>query len=192
MLLYKLTDSNGYTRNNMLWGKGVTHSAHGTPRLCSNTVIHAYTSPLLAVLLNPLHARFISPRLWIADGDVVITAWDKVGCHILTTTEEIPLPTITLVQKTAFAILCALEINKSAEFKVWAENWLSGKDRTAVAAYAAAADADADTYATYAAAAAAAAAAADADTYAAYAADTAAAYAVLNFQLMAEKAMTYK
>ena len=55
--LYKLTDQNHQTRNNTKWGAGVTHTASGQGDLCTAGWLHAYTSPLLAVLLNPIHAN---------------------------------------------------------------------------------------------------------------------------------------
>src|SRR4051812_13853910 len=191
--LYKLTDENGRTRGSTQWGVDIEHTATiGRPKLCSRTVIHAYASPLLAVLLNPIHAAIYTPQLWEAEGEVVIAAWDKVGCKTLTTKRQITIPRITTIQKVAFAILCGKQVFKNPKWNIWADNWLSGKDRSraaaaaaAAAAYAANAAATAATYAANAATAAAAAAnaaaaatyAANAATYAANAATAAAAAA---------------
>ena len=140
MLLYKLTDTKGQTKYGTQWGVGVTHNKPvvANPTLCSDEVLHAYTSPLLAVLMNPAHAAFSVPRLWEAIGEVVVSDGTKVGVFQLTTTKEISLPIITAKQQTRFAILCALEVYKDSKFKQWAERWLSGKDRSRKAAYAAA------------------------------------------------------
>ena len=44
---------------------------------------------------------------------------------------ELPLPSVTVEQRVKFAILCAQFVCKKKSFNRWAENWLSGKDRTA-------------------------------------------------------------
>jgi len=44
------------------------------------------------------------------------------------------LPEIPNRQKVKFGILCALEVYREKKFVQWAENWLSGKDRSLSAA----------------------------------------------------------
>jgi hypothetical protein len=174
MKLYKLTDENAGTRGNTLWGPGVTHTAKRSPRqeLCTDGWIHAYRSPLLAELLNPIGANFINPRLWEAKGVVGKEEWElKVGCRKLTTIREIPLPIFTMTQKVAFAILAACNVKQPPEYVRWAQNWLDDKDRSTHAAAAAAnTHADAAAINTNANAAAAAAANAYAAAQAAYSA----------------------
>ena len=146
MKLYKLTDKNGYTRpgaaNACKWGRNVTHKGTGKGELCGPGYIHAYLSPELAVLLNPAHANYKSPRLYEASGVIIKTdGQTKVGCLSLKTTKRIKLPKVTTNQLAAFAILCALEVYNDKDFVRWALDYLSGKDRTqkaADAAYAAA------------------------------------------------------
>lgn len=132
MKLYKLTDANGCTQGGMQWGLGVEHEATGDmkQKLCSDAWIHAYTSPLLAVMMNRAHADFINPRLWIAAGVVKKTDGLKVGCRMLKTIKEIPLPSMSTTQRVAFAVLCSLEVIQDKSYRNWAKNWLSGKDRT--------------------------------------------------------------
>ena len=190
--LYKLTDEHGKTRNNTRWGEGMTHSGTGEGELCSEGWIHAYTHPLLAVLFNPSHANFKTPRLWEARGTGKKKSDGlKVGFQSLTTIKEIPLPKITTTQKIAFSILASKKVYKDAKWNKWADKWLSGKNRAADAAYAAYA-------AAYAAARDAAYAADDAAVYAAdavYAAARAAVYAAsaaeadvkINFVRIAQK-----
>ena len=87
------------------------------------------------------------------------------GVTRLTTIRQIDMPDLTTADKIAFAILCAKTTYHDASWVAWADNWLSGLDRTQQSAQKArhdAADAADDAY--YAAAAAAAAA------YSAYAA----------------------
>ncbi len=110
--LYKLTDQDGYTRRNYdnacLWGENVSHSGTGEGDLCGPGYVHAYTHPLLAVLLNPIHADFPAPRLWEAEGAIAKSDRGlKVGCVTLTTIREMPLPIISTEQRVRFAILCA-------------------------------------------------------------------------------------
>jgi len=192
-IVYKLTDKFGQTRRNTKWGNNVSHTAEGKGKvLCSDGWIHYYTHPLLAVLMNPIHAKFASPRLWEAEasGKILDEAL-KSGCKTLRTIREIPLPEISRVQKIAFGILCGKEVYDDKAWNKWADKWLSGEDRSKeTAAYAAASayaasDAAASAYAAaYNAAAYNAAAAA-----AKYAADSAKS---INFIELAEKAMTYK
>ena len=162
MKLYKLTDAQGRTRNNTHWGEGITVTAKGEgTTLCSAGVVHAYTSLLLAELLDKSHGNYgATKRAWEAEGEVVASDGTKVGCKSLTTVREITadLPVLTRTQRTAFAILCAQAVlpQKYTKWHKWAEGWLSGADRSRSAAYAYAS-------AAYAAGAAAYAAYADAD-----------------------------
>lgn len=141
--LYKLTTSTGLTRagerNEMKWGPGITHEAQGSgTELCSDGFIHAYTSPLLAVLLNSIHADIANPLLWECEGEVLLSDHGlKVGCKKLTTIRTLPVPIVTQEQRVAFGILCALEVERDAVFAKWARKWLSGEDRTKAAAEAA-------------------------------------------------------
>ena len=173
--LYKLTDAQGQTHgdgtNHTQWGAGVTHEAAGSTDgpLCSSSWIHAYEHPLVAVLLNPIHADLKNPQLWKCSGEIGKRDGPlKCGCRALTTVELLPLPEITTEQRVRFAIGCAWP-QGSAAWKQWAADWLRGKDRTAAAeARAAAAEA---------AEAAAEAAAWAAEEAAAWAAEEAAAWA---------------
>jgi hypothetical protein len=134
MKLYKLTNERGQTRDETQWGEGVTHSGTGKGELCGPGWIHAYTHPLLAVLLNPIHADFQNPQLWEAQGKIGKNDYGlKVGCRRLTTTKRISLPIITPTQRVMFAILCVKEVCKDEKWNVWADNWMSGNDRSAAA-----------------------------------------------------------
>ena len=191
--LYKLTDRDGQTRNGTQWGHGVSHSGTGEGELCGPGWIHAYEHPLIAVLVNPIHANIQNPRLWEAEGEVGLRDGQiKCGCKTLTTIREIPLPSITTEMRVRFAILCAREALTAADaackaWNAWADKWLSGEDRSAAAAAKAAAaaakavyDATGAARAAYDAAAwaAEAAEAAAASAYAAYRASWAAARSV--------------
>ena len=178
--LYKLTSLQSQTYNQTQWGENVTHElpVRDTYELCSYQVIHAYVSPELAVLMDPIQASLLPHAiLWEAEGDVVVNDGTKVGCTQLTTLAQIPVPTVTLEQRVIFALKCALHAYKEPSWVAWAQAWLANTNRDAAAAdaaYAAAVAAAADAAAVYAYAYAAAAyTAADA---AAYTAADAAAY----------------
>jgi len=141
MKLYRLTDANGRTRNNTQWGENITHVATGNvcKGLCSDAYIHAYENPLIAVLMNAAHANFDNPRMYECEGEIAARDGQlKCGCRTLTTIREIPLPVVTTTQKVAFALLCVLDVYSEPSFVAWANDWLTGKDRSADAAWAAA------------------------------------------------------
>ena len=170
--LYKLTDLQSQTRNATQWGENVTHElpARDAYQLCSYQVLHAYVSPELAVLMDPIQASLLPDAiLWEAEGDVVTNDGTKVGCTRLTTLKQIPIPTITLEQRVTFALKCALHVYKEPSWVAWAQAWVANTNRDATAADDAADDAAADDAAAY-DAAYAARAAADAAYYAADAA----------------------
>ena len=112
--MIKLTKQDGTTRNNTAWGEGVTHrlTPCECPKMCSGYVLHAYTSLNLAFLMNPIHAGISDPRVFEAEGDVVVSDSLKVGCFTLTTTKEISAPAwvgsaVENRVRVLFAVLCA-------------------------------------------------------------------------------------
>ena len=115
MELYKLTNKNGCTHGNTQWGIGVTHElkARKKPRLCTKGVLHAYKNINLALLLNPNHANISNPKIWEAEGKIVVEDYGKVGCFKLTTTKELSCPDWYIDDKkrrrvqVQFAVLCA-------------------------------------------------------------------------------------
>jgi hypothetical protein len=182
--LYKWTDKDGKTRagyyNETQWGVGVTHTAPGNGELCSFAYLHAHTHPLLAVLFDPVCGGYNKQNagalLWKARGKVEKETGDIVGCMRLTSVCRVPIPKVTTTQRVAFGILAVLKVEKNKAWRLWARNWLSGKDRTresSVTAQAGAFNANPSCNA----AACAAAASADTATCFVAAADTAAAAA---------------
>lgn len=191
MRLYKLTTQDNMTQNNTLWGPGVTHAAKESGGgLCSGSWIHAYSHPLVAIIMNPNHANIKNPKLWLASGNPGCHGGQlKLGCKTLTTVRELSLPKISTEHLIVFAIDLSLRVFDDIVFALWANAWKSGTDRSCAAARAAraAAYASADSaraaraaeYATYAAYSATCAtyAAADAAYSAAHASADAAEYA---------------
>mgnify|MGYP001584849187 CR=1 FL=1 len=140
MRLIKLTDPQGRTYGGIQWGEGVTNQAKpGDGPLCSEYWIHAYRTPLLAVLCNPAHANFSDSIGWEAEGEIGLEDGLKVGCKALTTIRRITLPIVSVLQSVRWGILSALAVPQPAAFHAWAEGWLSGHDRSEEAAWAAAA-----------------------------------------------------
>jgi len=137
MKLYKLTRQDGTAYGGTQWSEGVTIKTSGRGKLCGRGYTHWYTHPLLAVILNPIHAAYKDPVLWEGEGEVVKSDGLKVGCKRATTIRRIPLPQVTTEQRVKFAILCALQVYRDPGFRSWAEDWLSGADRSWGAAQAA-------------------------------------------------------
>jgi len=174
----KLTDANDRTYGGCQWGKGVEHEAPGEGDLCTAGWIHVYTHPLLAILLNPIHGNFKHPHLWECEvlGKHMTDRGLKEGWQKVKMTKRLRKPRITLTQKQRFAILCGKAVYKEERWNKWADKWLSGEDRSRIAASAASAHSAASAYAAAAYAASAVAYAAYA-VYAAYDAASAVAYA---------------
>lgn len=142
MIGYKITDKNGQTRGGMQWGEGITHRASGKGKeLCSDGVIHYYENPYLAVFANPIHGKYdpATMLLWeFRPKRKVNSDALKSVCKEGTTVRRVPVPVLTTEQRVTIAIKCALPVSKeNKKWVKWAQNWLSGKDRTYNASYAA-------------------------------------------------------
>ena len=175
MITYKLTNKDRITRNGTLWEIGKANTTDGRGGLCGPGWLHCYEHPLLAVLHDPIHGAFgESARMFRceAGGKILKDGQMKMGCAELTPIEEIPLPSVTTIQRISYAIHCAQCVYHDQEWNEWANNWLSGEDRTFAATWAAAAAATwaAADVAEWSARAAAAAAARAADAAARWAA----------------------
>ena len=133
---YKLADVGDRTMRGTQWGVGVTHAATGDPAqgLHSDAYIHAYEHPLLAVFHDPIGNNFGSAaHLWEAESDddePVREGPISLGVRSLTTLRQIPLPQITTEQRVRYAILCGKAVYTAEEWVTWADNWLSGADRS--------------------------------------------------------------
>ena len=100
------------THGGYQWQLGEWGEASGRGGLCGPGWFHAYTHPLLATLLNPIHANLRDPRLFVieVDGQRKDDRGLKVGFTKMRLVREMPLPAITPEQVVAFGIVCALEI----------------------------------------------------------------------------------
>ena len=160
---YKLTDENMQTRGGFQWNLGKWYETSGEGELCNAGWFHVYTDPLLAMLLNPIHANFAKPGLFEAEceGSEKHDHGLKVGVSRIRITKELPLPDISVNQQVAFGILCAKQLYAKSVWNRWADDWLNNINRGQAAAAAAwaAAEAEAEAAAAWAAEAAADAAA---------------------------------
>ena len=135
----KLTDVHGRTCGGTQWGPGVMHEASGTGPLCKAGWIHLYDSALVAAFMNPIHGNFRDPRFWECEwsGATLDDHGLMRGVQICTTVREIPAIVPTTEQSIAFGIYAEQSVTTDAEWRRWAERWLSGEDRTCESARAA-------------------------------------------------------
>ncbi len=139
-MLYKITDKNGRTMDETQWGENVPHKATKRGRaLCTNQVVHAYRDPYLAVFHNPIGGNYNEGTMlmWEAKGRVIADDGMKVGCKSLTTLKQIDVPRISTEQRVEIGIRCVLKVYKDTSFINWANDWLSGKNRSEATAGAA-------------------------------------------------------
>ena len=132
MTRYKLTTQALTTHNGFQWKIGVPCVIEKKGNaMCSDEVIHFYNDPRLAIIANAIHADIPNPRLF-ACRVTGIVAHDglKGGCKKMTLVRELPLPAITIKETVEFAIRCAMLVYQEKTWVAWAENWLSGKDRS--------------------------------------------------------------
>jgi len=139
MIVYKLTDQNLQTHGGYQWEPGVARETDGRGNLCGPGWLHYYHDPLLAVLLNPIHACITNPILWEAEADGLHKddRGLKGGCTRLTLMRQIELPQSTTEQRVRFGILCAKAVCNDRTWNRWADRWLDGSDRSVAAAEAA-------------------------------------------------------
>ena len=177
-VLCKWVSEDMTTMNDTKWKVGVPNELPENKNLwlCSKGLFHYCKHPLIAVMFKNFHRCKSYTKLYeVLPEGMIVDGWDKCGSTKLTLIQELEIPSVNNIQRIAFSILCAKEVYKEPKFVDWANNWLSGKNRSqdvaeASEADADAADADAAEAAAYAAAAYAAYAAA------AYAADAATDY----------------
>ena len=139
MIVYKLTKQNLQTYGGYQWKPGITRETDGEGNLCGPGWLHYYHDPLLAVLLNPIHADIANPILWEAEADGLHRddRGLKGGCTRLTLIRQVDLPQITTEQHVRFGILCAKAVCNDRAWSAWADRWLDGSDRSQESAWAA-------------------------------------------------------
>ena len=147
--VYKLTDDSVRTHGGYQWVPGEWHETSGDGDLCGPGWLHCYAHPLLAVLLNPIGAKYGSRmRLWEAEaeGEHLDDRGLKSGWSRMRLVREIAVPVVTTEQRVTIAIMCGLRLYRDPAWVWWAHGWLDGTDRSAAAAARAAAAAAAVTW----------------------------------------------
>jgi len=131
-IAYKLTDSEMRTHNEFQWELGKWYETTGEGDLCSPNWLHFYSDPLVGLFLNPIHMDIRNFHLFRAEveGNFIDNNGLECGYSRARLIEELPVPQISPVQQVRFAILCAKEVYKGKKWNKWANNWLSGKNRT--------------------------------------------------------------
>ena len=103
-----LTDHLNHSADGREWGRHMKQLATGLDEDDDDGHIDCYTSPNVAALLNAQNERFRSPRLWEATVDRDVTHGEAiVACREVTTTAQVPIPTLTGMHHARFAVLCA-------------------------------------------------------------------------------------
>ena len=129
---YKLTDSEIRTYKGFQWELGKWYETTGEGKFCSPGWLHFYNDPLVGMFMNPIHADIENPRLFRAEveGNFIDDNGLECGYSRARLIEELPVPQISPVQRVRFAIFCVKEVYKEKGWNKWADNWLSGKNRT--------------------------------------------------------------
>ncbi len=138
---YKLTDKQMRTHGGYQWALNEKRTASGEGELCGPGWLHLYTHPLLAVLLNPIHACLAPKTMRLfeatAGGRFKHDHGLKFGATEVTLLREIPVPEVTTNQKIRFGILCVKQVCTEEKWNRWADAWLDGSDRSKESAEAA-------------------------------------------------------
>jgi hypothetical protein len=125
MIVYKLTKKDRTTKNNTLWAIGKTNTATGECGLCGPGWLHCYEYPLLAVFHDPIHGSFgTTARMFRceAGGQILRDSQMKIGCTELRPIDEIDFPTVTTIQRIAYAIYCVKEVFHDLDWNEWADS----------------------------------------------------------------------
>lgn len=131
-LAYKLLNPGRTTYGGCQWTVGEWKDTSGEGPLCGLGWLHAYEHAEIAHFLNPIHAKFESPVLWIVevDGAHKRDGQQKSGWTRMWLLEPHPLPVPTTEQRVRFAIACSLSVYHDQSHRAWAERWINGTDRS--------------------------------------------------------------
>jgi|GEM_PF-3453889 hypothetical protein len=133
MTRYLLTNAENHT-----W-RG-SHVCPGQSILASNTEENVLTrnaeelgdSPLVAIMLNPWHAQIDHQKM--LELEIGRNDLDEIGSSTNVVVRETTVPSVTTDQKIVFALMTIQEVYGNPVFKCWADDWISGSDRSAEAA----------------------------------------------------------
>lgn len=129
---YLLTDENGrcFRASTLLAGTSWQYANDGLDVISQN-IWECGTTPVLAVMKNPLHAECAKPRLY-----KVALRERYVGASRTRelTIDENEMPAVSPEQKLAFAMYVVRQLAPEHSFSHWAERWLSRIDRSVTGA----------------------------------------------------------
>jgi len=111
------------------WQFGVAAKELSSWPICSRTWYYGYIHPLLAAFFRLAHVPSYDTLLE-GEGKIGYIDAAKVGMTVFTPEREVPLPVITIEQFVEIGIRVSLLLPQSNAYREWAEDWLSGKDRT--------------------------------------------------------------
>jgi len=139
MIIYKLIRQDRTTRDGFRYPPKGSRlpELDGIGELCSGHWYHGYAHPLLAVLHAPIHVDSdYTKMIEIEVPEVYAPSQMKLGFTTGIVGGVIPLPKITGEQRTRYGIGCVCSIYKDKFYRKWADDWISGKDRTKATAWA--------------------------------------------------------
>jgi hypothetical protein len=129
---YLLTDANGRSlRGSQIHAGHFIQSRHEGGDLISRNTWECMSTPQLAVMVNPLHAQSEHTRLFEIRHREVALVPRRAGVNLYI--RELSVPTVLPAQKLAFAIMAVRDLDYDHPFADWAQRWLSGADRSAIA-----------------------------------------------------------
>src|ERR1035437_3754730 len=106
---YKLTTKDLTTHNGFKWEIGKEVTTDGSGNLCSRGWLHCYSNPVLAIILNPIHANITNPHIFEVEcsGENKTDKGLKEGFTSMKITKKLVIPVLSATQKVAFAIYCS-------------------------------------------------------------------------------------
>jgi len=100
--VYKITSRNMCTFGECKWKLGETKkiakALRKRPRLCADSVLHAFVHPLQMIIYQNRYELFSHPRFFLGKGNIVIARYDKVAVLQLTLIKELKFPNPTKLQ----------------------------------------------------------------------------------------------
>lgn len=117
------------------WKVGRVNVAEGEGGLCTNGVLHAYRSKEEAEIYGYIHTRRVdSILIEVEANDIVEDDGVKVGTRVQIMTSIVGDRMFSLEYLVLIGIKMSLLNPVHEEYKIWAEKWISGVDRTAESA----------------------------------------------------------
>lgn len=138
--MYKLLTQDMKSHGGFQWEMGKEYRIDKPGKtLCSDQVFHCYSHPVLAILLNPIHAHIDNPRSFEIEVDAIINDDGlKYGTKMQKLAKEIEVPQLDIMAKVDFSIRIAMDVYKEEGFTIWADTFLKRIDISETAARAAA------------------------------------------------------